>query len=330
MAGASWVDFVAQGVFHTLVASLVVEALVRLWRVRAPDQRIALRLLALGYPLLVLPAYVFGLPWREGEAFRDAALLAGRRWEEIQVLGVGLFEVFVATFAALGIGLLLMDLVPLVLGRRGGPPRPAPPTSAEGLALVGLVAEVAAAMRRPPPPLVFLEDGPPVLFCAGVRRPSLVASRATLRLLDPAEIRAALAHELGHLERRDPAASWALMAGRIAMAFNPAFQVMARAVARDAEWRADERAAAVLGDRLALASSLLKLYRATEGSPPARGRRNLPFAGALAEPLARARSLDIETRCRRLVEPAAEQLPFGALRVALVAASLSGLLFFVV
>jgi Zn-dependent protease with chaperone function len=223
-----------------------------------------------------------------------------------------------------------MDLVPLLRGWRRPPPRPATPDPASAAAL-GELPALAAALAIPVPPVVFLDRDAPVLFCTGVRTPSVVVSRGALRLLDPDELRAALAHELAHVARRDPAGSWAVMGARALMWFNPAFQVLSRAIARDAEWLADETAAAACGDRLALASGLLKLHRATAASASAgRVRRTLPLAGALAEPLARVRSLDVEVRCRRLLDGPPARLPFLRARVALAAGSLVALLFFVV
>ena len=112
-----------------------------------------------------------------------------------------------------------------------------------------------------------------MLFCTGTRRPRVVISRSAVELLDRDELAAALAHELAHLERRDPTLSWALMGARALMWFNPGVQVLVRAIARDAERIADERAGQACGDRLALASGLLKLYRATEGRGRAAGPR---------------------------------------------------------
>lgn len=327
---ARWVDLAAQAVLHTIVAGLAVEALVRLWRVRHPGQRLAFRALVLLWPLLGLPLLLVLAPGRWEEAFRDGrALFAGRRWEELRFLGVGLFQWWVGLHAGLGLLLFLMDFLPLVVRRRRLP-RTEPPGSAEGRAVTAALEEVAGKMGLPVPPLVFLEGAGPALFCAGVRRPALVTSRSAVALLDPSELRAALAHELAHLNRLDPGVSWLLMGARALQCLNPAFQVVARAMVHDAEWRADERAAAATGDRLALASGLLKLYRATEGMPAAPGRRNLPFAGALSEPIARARAREIETRCRRLLDPAPEPLAFGGLRLAAAGASLTALLWFVV
>lgn len=330
MPSATWADLLAQAIFHTLVASLYVEALVRSWRARDPGQRIALRLTALGYPLVLFPALVLLFPLRGAEVFQeDLAIFVGRRWQDVRLLGAGLFQWWTVLLAALGLALLLMDLVPFLARRRGARPPVAADGGPEAAALAGPVAELSARLGiRRPPPIAWVDRGAPLLFCTGVRRAEIVVSRGAVALLDREELRAALAHELAHLARRDPAASWVVLVARVAMWFNPAFQVVARALARDAEWLADERAAEAAGDRLALASGLLKLHRATSGTRAA--RRTLFLAGALSEPLARVRSRDIEVRCRRLLDPPAPRLPYGGARVALAAMSLTALLFFVV
>ena len=327
--GARWVEIAAQAMFHTLVASLFVEALVRSWRVHEPRQRMALRVVALAYPLVLFPAILAAFPFRTGEEFGESwALFAGRRWEDLGFLGVGLLHWWVAAFAAAGAALFLLDLVPLVRARRRPRPVPAAPDPQSAAILREELPGLAEAFRLPPPPVVFLDRDAPVLFCTGVRRHAIVISRGAVRLLDRQELRAALAHELAHLARHDPAASWVVMVARGLLFFNPAFQVLSRAIAKDAEWLADEEAARVCGDRLCLASGLIKLHRATAGPPPV--RRTLPLAAALVEPLDRARSLDVEVRCRRLLDDAQAPLPFAPARVALAASALLALLFFVI
>jgi len=324
MTSATWVELTAQAIFHTLFASLLVEALVRGWRVSDPGQRAALRLLALGYPLLAFPALVGLVPSRGGERFREAAaLLDGRRWDDLQLLGIGLMRWWTAGLSAAGAGLLLLDLVPYLRTRRATRPGLGPPEPERARALADAVAPLAAQLRIPPPPVLQVPTAVPLLFCTGVRRPALVISRGALELLDPAELRAALAHELCPLSRHDPAASWVLLGVRVLMAFNPALQVVARAIARDLESRADERAAALCGDRAALASAILRLYRASAGLAV---RRTVGLAAALA----RIRAGEVEVRCRRLLAPAPAPLPFGAGRVALAGLSLTAVLFFVV
>ena len=327
--GTTWAEIAAQAVFHTIVAALFVEALVRSWRVREPRQRIALRLVALGYPLVLFPALVLLFPVRSDEGFRDAwALLDAARWNDVRLFGVGLFRWWLGALLAAGAALFLLDLVPLLAALRRPRPVPAAPDEASAAAIGGALPGLAAALGLRAPPVVFLDRDQPILFCTGVRRHAIVISRGALRLLDGEELRAALAHELAHLARHDPAASWGVMGARALMCFNPAFQVLSRAIARDAEWLADERAAAACGDRLALASGLIKLHRATARGVPV--RRTLPLAAALAGPLERARSLDVEVRCRRLLDGPPAPVPWAGARVALAAASLTVLLFFVV
>jgi Zn-dependent protease with chaperone function len=317
-------DFLAQGIFHSLVASLFVEALVRSWAVHHPAQRVALRLLALAYPLLIFPAMVLLFPGRAEEAFRDAALLSGRRWSDVPFLGLDLHWAFCAALATIGLSILAVDMLSLLRTLRRGGPRPVEPGPGHAAALRAALAGLAPDRVRPP--VRYLDRPQPNLFCAGVRRPAIYVSRGAIELLDAGELRAALAHELAHLGRRDPERSWVMLALRGLMGWNPTFQVLARAVARDAERLADERGVELGADRLALASALLKLHRATGGVD---GRRTLVFGGALAGTLRRARSRDVELRVRALLEPAPRLLPLAWLRLGLAATSMTGLLYFV-
>ncbi len=330
MSGERWLDFAGQAIFQTLVAALVVEALIRLWRIRDPQQRTGFRLLALGWPMIVVPAFFLLFPEREAEAFRDArALFAGRHWDDLSFLGVGLYGWWVGLMAASGLGLFLLDLVPWARARHAQSP-PWMARSPDARPAEEALARAAAAIGMEPPPLAWVDEGPPVLFCTGTRTPTVVISRSAVAMLDPEELRGALAHELAHLERRDPTLSWALMAARALMWFNPAVQVLVRAIARDAERIADERAGEATRDRLALASGLLKLFRATEGRVPATGAAGHPLAAALAEPIARARAHDIEVRCRALLAAAPEPVPLARTRFAAAALGLGFLMFFVV
>jgi Zn-dependent protease with chaperone function len=317
MQAGTWADVAAQSIVHGFVCAVVVEALIRLWRVAAPTERLALRLLAVIGPLAVSPALVLAFPSRASDEFRDRfAVFTARHWEDVRVLGVPLFTAWLTVLAGCALALLVMDLRPLVRRRRPLAEAPVPP------ALERTVEALAAPLRVTAPPVRFLDLSGPVLFCTGVRYPRIVISRGTLELLDAEELEAAIAHELAHLSARDPSVSWTLMAVRCLLFFNPAVQVVARAMSRDAEARADERAGTV-GDRVALASALLKLFRATSGNAVAAPSRTLPFAGALAEPFRRARTLDVESRCLRLLRPTpAERPALAAARVVLAAGGL--------
>lgn len=323
---STWADILTQSIFHTLVASLFVEALVRGWQVAEPRQRMALRLLALGYPLVAFPALVLLGGARADETFRDSiALFSAREWGDLRFLGIGLDGWWLAGFALAGLGLFLIDFVPLL--RRKGRPAGARADDAAVARLDAVLLPVARKVGVRAPPIRWVDSDVPMLFCTGVRRQEIVVSRGALALLDDEELEAAFAHELAHLARHDPAVSWGIMGARALMLLNPAFQVVSRVVVRDAEQVADERAAAACGHRLPLAAGLLKLHRATSRYAPV--PRSLPFAAALTEPIEKAHARDLEVRCRRLLAPPPRPLRFGAARVALAAATLTFVLYFV-
>ncbi len=326
-ADATWADILTQAIFHSLVASLFIEALVKGWQVAEPRQRIALRLLALGYPLVLFPAVVVLGVDRADESFRDStAIFSADAWGDLRFLGIGLDSWWLAGFAAAGTALFLLDFLPLF--RRRGRPAGGKADEAGVARLDAALFPVARRIGVRPPPIRFVASDVPMLFCTGVRRQEIVVSRGSLALLDDEELEAAIAHELSHLARHDPAVSWVIMAARAIMFFNPAFQVVSRVIVRDAEHVADERAAAAIGHRLPLAAGLLKLHRATSRFAPV--PRSLPFAAALTEPIEKAHARDLEVRCRRLLAPAPKPLRFGAVRLALATATLTVVLYFVV
>jgi len=312
-------DFAGQAIFHTLVAALVIEALIRLWGVRQPEQRTGFRLLALGWPLLVVPALFVAFPVREAEAFRDArAIFAGRHWDDLAFLGIGLYGWWIAFMGAAGLGLFLLDLVPWMRARGAQSP-PWVARAPEARSAEEALARAAHALRMEAPPLAWVGSGPPILFCTGTRQPTVVISRAAVDLLDGDELTGALAHELAHLRYRDPALGWALMGLRTLFFFNPAVQVLARLAAREMESRADDSAVALVKDPSVLAATLVKTFRW------GLGHRRL---GRLLEPL-RVRAL--ERRCRRLLDTAPRpDLGAPALHLGVTAAGLAALLLFVV
>jgi len=115
----------------------------------------------------------------------------------------------------------------------------------------------------------------------------IVVSRALLRVLDADERRAVLAHEAAHLRHRHFVY---VQLAQLAAVANPLLRPAAAQVCRAVELWADDDAATVVGDRLAVARALA---RAALAHPPV----------AAPEPaLAVARS-DLACRVRNLLEP---------------------------
>lgn len=317
----------AQSILHALIAACFVEALLRRWRIEDAAWRLRLRILVLavsagGPPLLFLLA-----PFRQGAAFAAGwALFAGERWDGVRVGGMGLGRLTLLLSCGLGSALFLRDaLAPLADILRGSKPLPeVPPWHGARAVLRPLVSAHARALGIPAPAVRVVQAAAPVLLCEGARQPVLVVSPATLERLPAEDLEAAVAHELAHAAHRDPAWSYALIAVRAALFFNPAVQWVARAMVDDIERRADQAAVRATGGAAALARVIRTLFE-TDNPPPSDGDASFERV------FWRIRKEGVERRCAGLERTLGQApLPNGLALLAATGAALLSLLFFVV
>jgi len=145
-----------------------------------------------------------------------------------------------------------------------------------------------------------IEHAFPVIAIVGVFRPRLFIASHILDLLSPEEVKAALAHEKGHLIARDNLKRGLMRACRDALLIIPNGRLLDRAWAAAAEAAADENAAQQGGSvALDLASALVKVAR----SIPHGGRPTMPAGVFLFGDDDEAKG--IKARVRRLLEFAA-------------------------
>ncbi|MNK80766.1 heat shock protein HtpX [compost metagenome] len=109
----------------------------------------------------------------------------------------------------------------------------------------------------------------PMLFTVGGWRSVIGVSRWMLDHLDPAELRAAFAHELAHVQHRD-GFLMLLLRGLCPWGFGvKGLRSGLEGVAHALELRADAIAASRVADPLAVASALVKVGRASQSWRPA-------------------------------------------------------------
>lgn len=287
-------DHLREAVFHSLVASLIVEAVLRLWRVDEPELKLRLRLFVVAMPLVLVPAFELLAPFRHRPPFEDGlALFVSRRWASVRLFGIPANRLWLAGLSAASVALLVIDFRPWLREWRRGHwakvgTEPCPP------GLEARVADLARALGLEPPRVLMAQAHSPVLFTRGVRAPVVCISQQTIDRLDAEELDGALAHELAHLAHRDVQLGWLVLAARLLQAFNPVAQVLARPIALDVEERADDTAVKATRRPLALASGLISMFR---------GSVSLPSASEvlLQSALRQVREATIEDRCRRLM-----------------------------
>lgn len=321
--------FAGLAILHASVASLFIEALLRVWRVGRPGERILIRWLALLAPVTLTPAYAWLAPFRSEPAFAlERALFSGSHWDVLSIGGVPFSLAATAILAAAGLALLLRDVVPGLTGRvrLEMEERQAPDPTGQAPRLERLAADAAGLVGLAVPRLRLVARAEPVLLCTGVERPTIEVSRRTLELLDDGALGSALLHEMVHVRHRDALHGWILTLVRAIQFFNPAAHIVARLIVQDMEERAD-MAAARLGHGQGLAEAIARLSDADE-----RAVTDLTPPPGWRAVLARAQGRSVQERCVRVVlHTGGRPRPFAAaLRVTFASAGLAILLFLVV
>jgi len=160
--------------------------------------------------------------------------------------------------SALGAGTLAAELLRTrrAVGRLLGRRAEAPPH------LRRLGDELGLADR-----LELVDEPEPYAFSHGVRRPRVVVSRGLVDVLDPAELRAVLLHERGHVIRRSGLRLALARALARALCYLPLAADLACRCAVLEELAADRYALERLEDRWTLAAALVKVVRARRRAP---------------------------------------------------------------
>ena len=306
------------------MATLVVEALLRAWRVNDPAWRLRFRLVPVAVPILLVPSFFVLAPWRTGARFASSsALFAGERWNLLRVGPAGAGDLVLVLAAGLGAWLFLRDALPPLVDRLRQGPAAAAGAWLAPPALRVVVERQARRLALPPPAIRVVASRWPAFFAEGHAPGELVVSPPALEALSPPELDAAVAHELAHLRYGDPRWGYALIAVRAVNFFNPALHWAARAVVDEIERRADQAVVEAGHAPDALASAIVKLFDRSHPESAA--------SGPLLERLARrVRRVGVERRRERLVTAPPSRLSHGWLRLALVACGLTTMLYFVV
>jgi Zn-dependent protease with chaperone function len=318
-------------ILHGCIAAAFAEGLLRAWRARTPDLRLAVRALALLAPFVSVPLAIWLAPVRESEAVQvQWAIYSGASWDNLRVGGVPLSGLATTVMAVLGCLLFARDTVPFLVDRmrRTGDEDVLPHTHPAARRLAAALADLPCGRTALAPPITLLGTDAVVLYCSGLHHPVLTVSIGTLDRLDDEALRAAMAHELEHAHRKDPALGWLLIAIRTLQPFNPATQVAGRQIVEEIERRADVAVARLgLGLPLARAIATLSAGGTRAESDLAAGDRRFPFVTALADRAAARATAD---RCARLMRPPEASPAAGTFLTVMAAVCLAALLLLVV
>jgi Zn-dependent protease with chaperone function len=248
---------VVQAFLHSVSAAIIAHRAILGWNIRSPVIRQKFHLIAVFAPVVSYPLYQWINPDRGTVYFRLGALFDSERWINVElwnVLPVGLL--FVLVLAATTFVFLFQELIP-ILRHRSGPSDTASRTvradkeSPAALAAEGLAGEA--------PEILVVQDDDPAIHSVVGGSPAIYLTTGLLRSLQPAELRAAIAHEVAHLRRsRRPLLMIAYVV-RVLQFFSVGTLVAFRRAAAEEEKICDDWAVEATGSPDALAAVLEKL-----------------------------------------------------------------------
>lgn len=126
--------------------------------------------------------------------------------------------------------------------------------------LQALVNGLADRLQTARPRLLLCIYDRPLALAYGIRRPTVLLSTWMIEHLDQRELESVLAHELGHVARRDYLVVWLATILRDAFVYLPTSWAAFRQLQHEKELACDELAVSVTNRPLALASALAKVW----------------------------------------------------------------------
>src|SRR3990172_6783896 len=274
LTSSYWGMYAVQTVLHSLIASVLVECAFMAWDIKAPSVKQRFRFMVILLPLLSFPVYQWMSPRRGDAYFRLESLADSNKWFYLGPWNTSpVAALFIILLAISSLIFIVQELLPIVLQMREQTlvnDEPVADALEHGMARkVSLAVEGLPFDERSGE---ILNDNYLVLFSDTGLNPRIYVSTGLIATFTIEHLQAALAHEIGHIQRtRKPVLIFAYIL-RMLMFYNPVIMIEFRKMAQEEENVCDDIAVALTGKPEAL-SEAVDLFRsaAEEHGPGASG-----------------------------------------------------------
>jgi len=332
----SFSQYVFQCVLHSFIIALVIEVLLKIWHEERPLLQIRFRSLVILIPVLSFPLYQLIYPHRGSLEFReDMAIFDINQWLLLRLGdGILVWHLAIALLGVVTVIFLVQEAIPTLLHHYAGEEDKTLYKSGTIPKLDGVIRDLEQRLPMAVPRIFLLNGKEPTIYAKGLTKGSINISYSLIEALDLEELQGVLAHEMGHILRRDNATGWVMFLLRFVMFYNPIVLIEFRRIINERETLCDDLASTFTGKPLAIASSLVKIFRMGKAdrfsqiSKSGLRGRILSIVHNLESHSHRVR---IENRVTRMVRPKnIYNPPYPNIRLGITALSLILLLFFVV
>jgi hypothetical protein len=332
----SFSQYVFQCVLHSFIIALVIEVLLRIWHEERPLLQIRFRSLVILIPVLSFPLYQLIYPHRGSLEFRkEMAIFDINQWLLLRLVdGIYVWHLALALLGVVTVIFVVQEAIPGFLHHFDGEEDKNVYKSGTIPKLDRVVRDLEQELPIAVPRIFLLNEKEPAIYAKGLVKGSINISCSLIEALDLEELQAVLAHEIGHVLRRDNAIGWVLFTLRFIMFYNPVVLIEFRKIINERETLCDDLASTFTGKPLAIASGLAKVYRmrkADETSQISKSGLRGRILSIVHNLESHSQRVRIENRVTRMVRPKnIYNPPYPNIRLGITALSLILLLFFVV
>jgi Zn-dependent protease with chaperone function len=287
--------YVAQSFVHSIIASIIAGQALNVWQIDDPVIRQRFRLMVLLFPIFSFPFYQVLNPDRGSPIFRLNVLFDSSQWLNMDIWGVvPVSLLFLLLLAIVTLVFLFQEMIPIIrhslesrIATHEGKRRDADT----------FIQNASKSLAIETPEVIIVDDDELIIFSTPGKNSVIVISTGLSEALTPAQMQAALAHELAHISRSRRPMLLAVFFLRIIMFFNPVALVEFRRAIRNEEKICDDIAVSLTHRPEALAEALKKFYAVCE-TPLPDAREKALFTPVRLEEY--SYNMQLDTRITRL------------------------------
>ncbi len=316
--------FIAQSFSHTFITAIIVHRAIKSWRIKSPDLKQKFHYLAIIFPLAAFPAYQLINPARRSLSFRLGALFDMNRWLTLEILGkIPGYAIFILLLLVTSCIFFFQEALPII--RHLLVPQKNAYNEDEGSG--AQVRQVLESLPGEKPNFFVLDDEDLLLYSTTGRNASIYLSRGLVQSLDTEQLRAALAHEIAHIDRNRKPFLLVVFLFRVILFFNPVVLLEFRRVVQEEEKICDDMAVMKTGKPSVLAETLKRLYLPDHGE----GKISMKELGRGEKTFEeRSHIMLIQSRITRLESKEKEDPGNSWLKIAGTIALVAGINYFIV
>lgn len=250
--------FVTQSIFHSLIAAIIIRRSLRIWSVEGPLSRQRYLNILMAVPIISYPLYQVLDPVRGTASFRIIALFDSHRWLMMEAFGIvpvyALFGAMLIFFTGI---FAVQELIPIIRHLRTSGSKD---NDLKKISLSRYFKDDAESTGTRGIALYTFDDDEPFIYSSTGRDPAIYLSSGSIRAHNDDQIRAAIAHELAHIDRSKRPMMILMFVLRAIMFYNPVILFIFRKIVQEEEKICDDMAVSMTGDHVPLAQILREQF----------------------------------------------------------------------